>query len=105
MDFRTLSERLAEEMEASSNKDNFVNFIVGGFDPEIASMVFQGEAFTTLASESDMFDILILSGVFKSKSQAKQNWTKTDKEIEHGLCSFVVGKKKMSISVFKPCEN
>jgi hypothetical protein len=101
MDLRTPENRLAEEMEAELIKDNFINFTVGLFNHEVAEMVFNGEPFIALPDGLDIFDVLVESRAFKSKSQAKQNWTKTDKEIEHGLCSFVVGKKKLAISILR----
>ena len=106
MDLRSFEDRLAEELEAASIKDNFFNFVIAdGMTHslfELCEIVFNGEPFEIFATHLDMFDVLISTGCFKSKSQAKQNWTKTTRDIDFGIFSFVVGKKKMSITVFKP---
>jgi len=60
------------------------------------------ESYIILSSNSDMYDCLVAGGFFKSKSQAKNSWTKTDKQIEYGFHSFVVGKKQIPLHIFKP---
>ena len=104
MDLRKPEERLLEEME-SSKSDNFINFVISNNpDSELIESVFTGEKFTCLPETSDMFDVLVNAGCFKSKSQARQNWTKTDRDIDFGICSFLVGKTKLSLTIFKPID-
>jgi hypothetical protein len=58
-----------------------------------------------LTTENDMFDVLVLAGIFKSKSDAKRNWKKTGKEIPAGFSDFIgVGKLRHSIFIWNPIE-
>jgi len=110
MDLRTKTDRLKEEIESASS-ENFLNFVIADdsqkIDSDLVDEILGGEIYTVLPRTSDMYDLLVQSGSFKSKSQAKNNWTKTDRNIEEGISSFIVGKQKLSITIFKPilCEN
>lgn len=51
--------------------------------------------------EINMYDLLIIAGVFYSKSQARKNWKK-EIEIPYGYNEFILGKKKNKVCVWKP---
>jgi hypothetical protein len=50
----------------------------------------------------DMFDLLVEMKAFKSRSDARKNWTKSDQFIEDGISSFLVGKNKKPLYIWKP---
>lgn len=45
----------------------------------------------------DMFDILVLLGVYSSKARAKRRWTKTPQFIPSGFTDFYVGPHRITI--------
>jgi hypothetical protein len=106
MDLRTPEQRNAEWLQCRSNQSNFKNIVILDdfffWDQDFISEVFGREEFTLLPRNSDIFDVLVFCGCFKSKSDARKNWTKTDKEIEDGISFFNVGKKNLALSIFKP---
>lgn len=53
--------------------------------------------------QTDMFDLLVRLGAFKSKSQARKNW-QHGKDIPNGWSEFFVGKKKRHLSIWNPTE-
>jgi hypothetical protein len=54
-------------------------------------------------SKWDMFDILVCSGIFPSKGQARKNWKKTDGEIPAGFSDFAkLGKLNCRITILNP---
>lgn len=57
-------------------------------------VLFNGEDINFVPPETDMWDLLVWTGAFDSKSQARKNWTKTAKEIPPGWNEFLVGKNK-----------
>ena len=52
----------------------------------------------------DIYDLLVLSKLFKSRSEAKNNWKKTGKDIHLGFSDFEnLGKRKdIRITIFNP---
>lgn len=52
--------------------------------------------------DGDMWDALVSLGIFRNKAMAKGSWRKTDKFPDHGLSSFVV--KHRVITVWFPPE-
>jgi hypothetical protein len=52
----------------------------------------------------DMFNLLVILGAFTSRSQAKKNWTKTDRNIPAGWSEFFVGKKRRHLCTWNPTE-
>jgi hypothetical protein len=50
----------------------------------------------------DMFDLLVEMKTFKSRSDARKNWTKSDQFIEEGISSFLVGKMNKPLYIWKP---
>ena len=100
MDLRKPQNRCKEEFEASFCT-KYRNFVVSDEHLEDDLNIFGGEEFEIIPSSLDMFDVLVKTGVFKSKSQARSNWTKTDAYIEHGFSAFVAGKNRLCICVLK----
>lgn len=49
----------------------------------------------------NMWDILVMAGVFPSKSQARKNWN-GPVEIPWGFNQWTVGKQRTVISIWKP---
>lgn len=65
-------------------------------------LIFEDDVATTLPRGATMADVLVLAGVFPSKTQARKNW-KGDNEIPEGLNKFHnVGKRRITIFVHKP---
>lgn len=50
----------------------------------------------------DMFDLLVICGAFTSKGQARKNWRHTGQDIPKGFNEFVVGKKRVPLTVWNP---
>ena len=106
MDLRTQSEQLKEALEVKSNINEGHNFIIRSqnstldFD-DLIPQIF-GDT-TTIAEKFnvDMFDILVEIGAFKSKSDAKNNWKKSDKNIDDGCSAWIVGKKRIPLFIWK----
>lgn len=58
---------------------------------------------TYIESHQDMFDILVDTGLFKSRSEARKNWTKTTKEIPQGFTLLEkLGKRHLTIAIWVP---
>lgn len=54
--------------------------------------------------KTDMFELLVRLGAFKSKGQARKSWDKSGKEIPEGWSEFFVGKKKRHLCIWNPAE-
>ena len=53
--------------------------------------------------DKDMFDLLIILGVFKSRGQARQNWKKTGREIPTGWSQFTgLGRFRKELCIWNP---
>lgn len=50
----------------------------------------------------DMFDLLVVLGVFPSKGQARKNWKATGKDFPPGFNHFVIGKMKHKVWIWNP---
>ena len=51
----------------------------------------------------DMYDILLLAGLFKTRSHAKRDWKRTGKEVPDGFSDFTrIGKKLGKLTIWKP---
>jgi len=80
------------------------NFIVkNGFELEgDKELFFQGEPVEFIPNEWKMADLLVHVGVFKSKSQARQNWRKTGEAIPDGFTDLKkIGKLNNRITILK----
>lgn len=79
------------------------NFIIanGLEEPMDAALFFAPEAVETIGADSDMYDVLVLAGVFRSRSEARKNWNGT-RMFPLGFETFVVGKKKQMIATLRP---
>jgi len=60
------------------------------------------EEVITVEPTTDMYDLLVMLMAFKSKSDARRNWTKTGKEIPSGWSAFDVGKFHNELSIWNP---
>ena len=114
MDLRTLENRLNEEYSASfqclNGNPGFSFVIIPEFldsnrateiQPilDIIPEIMNNESFVQL-NKADIYDILVEMKVFKSKSDARKNWKKSD-SIEDGLSTFLVGGKKIPLFIYK----
>jgi hypothetical protein len=68
--------------------------------------IFGSEDVVFTDSDTDIFDLLVLIGSFKSKTQAKKNWN-GPKEIPYGFSEFCIGKIKRHLTIWNTveCEN
>ena len=67
-------------------------------DRDLWKTLFDGKP--TPVKDVDMYDLLVISGIFKSRSQAKKNWIRTGKEIPEGWSYFEkIGKLNNSLTV------
>lgn len=65
--------------------------------------LFGDEPVEFIPPSTTMFDILVVSGIFPSKSQARKNWTRTGETIPDGFSSFErIGKLKHRIHIWNP---
>ena len=56
-----------------------------------------------LPNDWDMFDILVETGLFRSKSEARKNWKRTGKDIPEGFTDLEnLGKLNHRITIFNP---
>ena len=69
---------------------------------DLETVLFAGEPTQHINEPFDMFDLLVLAGIFTSKKQARKNWTMTGQEIPLGFNQFTVGKKRKDIWIWKP---
>jgi len=81
------------------------NFIItnGNNDPRDKQLFFGDEDVTLLPNDTDMFDLLVRIGIFKSKTQARKNWTKTGRDIPDGFFDLQkISKQWHRITTLKP---
>lgn len=81
-----------------------VNVIIkNGNERESDSRLFPpDENIYTLPAETDMLEVLVLAGVWSSKSQARKNWG-GDKFIHAGWTDITLGKKnRVRICIWNP---
>lgn len=104
MDLRTTEQTMSEELLASRmTLDGNLGFsfaIGSNLDLDLTGEIFAGEPFL-VKEHADMFDLLVEIGAFKSKSDARKNWKKSDQNIEDGLSTFLVGSKKIPLFIWK----
>ncbi len=93
----------------SSNVNEEHNFIVRNEyfqgDTDI-NIWFKGESFKILDDSMDMWDVLVLAGIFTSRGQAKKDkrWGQ-QRAIPDGYTELLeVGKKRVNIFVVKPMK-
>jgi len=58
-----------------------------------------------ITPDKDMYDILVMTNIFKSKGDARKNWTKTGKEIPWGFSYFRVGKLRHTICILNTLKD
>jgi hypothetical protein len=64
---------------------------------------FGEEPVVEIPSTNDMYDVLVLCGIFPSKSQARKNWKTTGKDIPPGWTElYSIGKMKVGIFIWNP---
>lgn len=84
-----------------------LNFFIGDSnDKNIAfakKVVFEEDEIVILNEDSNMWDILVQIGVFKSKGQARKNWKKGT-SIPFGFTELLLGKKKNKACIWKPIK-
>jgi len=56
--------------------------------PTDAKLFFGDEPVEYIEDGLDMYDVLVLAGIFSSKGQARKNWTRTDANIPKGFSDF-----------------
>lgn len=58
-----------------------------------------------ISPDKDMYDILVLAGIFPSKGQAKKNWARTGAEIPKGFTDLTnIGKLRHRITILNPIK-
>jgi hypothetical protein len=87
-----------------------LNFVVKNefFDNEkdLLPHLFGDEAVIEVPTTTDMFDLLVLLGAFVSKSEARKNWKKSDREIPLGFNEFAgIGKARRALCVWNPVNS
>jgi hypothetical protein len=56
-----------------------------------------------LVSRVDMYDLLVRGGYFKSKGDARKNWTRTGRDIPNGYTEYRdIGKFHNQLFIFNP---
>ena len=111
MDLRTSEQWHQENFECSLNTTPAFEFLILPENPDEWWWKFINECTsnfwfgtpTHMPNNTDMFDLLVATGTFKSKGDAKKNWTKSDKEIPDGHSMWLIGKKKIPLIIYKAC--
>ena len=68
--------------------------------------LFDGESFIPVTTGADMFDILVMAGLFRSKSEARKNWKRTGKDVPEGFTDIErIGKLKHRLTIWNPKED
>lgn len=75
--------------------------------PNLFGEEFEGQVRTDpiifVSKEADMYDILLLTGIFTTRSNAKRDWKRTGKEIPKGFSYFQkIGKRNARLVIWKP---
>lgn len=81
-----------------------VNVIIdnGLWNEKDIQLFFQGQDVDILPESTTMFDILIQYGFFKSRSDVRKNWNKTDMEVPDGFTDLEnIGKLNRRITILK----
>ena len=72
-------------------------------DFDFYSKLFGNNRWTELPANKDMYDILVMLKLFKSKSQAKKNWKRSGKDIPKGFSHFRgIGKFNSEFCILNP---
>jgi hypothetical protein len=67
--------------------------------------LFGDEGLEVVNPLKDMYDLLVMLGVFSSKSEARKNWIRTGKEIPPGYNEFKnIGKQKKALYIWNPMK-
>jgi len=78
------------------------------FTPQEMDLIhhlFGDEPVVFLDEKADMYDCLIMLGVFPSKGEARKNWKRTGKEITPGYNEFRgIGKSKKALFIWNPVD-
>lgn len=81
------------------------NFVIdnGNVDEQLVDALFNSEDTMLLPDTNDMFDILVMTGMFRSKSEARKNWKRTGKDIPEGFTDLErIGKLKHRLTIWNP---
>ena len=72
---------------------------------DLIETLFDGEGFIPVTTGADMFDILVMTGLFRSKSEARKNWKRTGRDIPNGFTDIDrIGKLKNRITIWNPVK-
>uniref|UniRef100_A0A6M3IKU5 Uncharacterized protein n=1 Tax=viral metagenome TaxID=1070528 RepID=A0A6M3IKU5_9ZZZZ len=73
-------------------------------EKDLIPHLFCNEVYEIL-EDIDMYDILVIAGIFKSKGDARKNWKRTKKEISKGYSEYKdIGKLHNQIFIFNPIK-
>jgi hypothetical protein len=65
----------------------------------------ENERVQIVPSTFDMFDILVDTGLFRSKSEARKNWKRTGQDVPVGFTDLErIGKLKNRITIWNPVK-
>ena len=80
------------------------NFIIeNGFTQPGDQGLFGSEHVELVGANLDMFDLLVMAKLFTSKSEARNNWKKTGKDIPWGWTHIDdIGKAHSEIAILRP---
>lgn len=78
------------------------NVQIGHLEPDLRAAIF-GPCEIVERDNADMLDVLVLTGVFSSRGQARKNWRRTF-EIQAGSSLHVIGKKKLRVFIHRAME-
>jgi hypothetical protein len=76
-------------------KSNDIELFFGEEESSIANL-------QKMTANTTIWDVLVIAGIFPSKSQARKDARFSDGNIAEGVTDFVIGKKKTRIFIFKP---
>ena len=70
---------------------------------DLVDTLFDGEDVQIISSVFDMFDILVITELFRSKSEARKNWKRTEKDIPEGFTDIKnIGKLHHRLTIWNP---
>jgi hypothetical protein len=98
---------MIKERENKMSMGKEFNFVIdnGNVNEHLVDAMFDGEDVDLLPNTTDMFDILVMTGMFRSKSEARKNWKRTGKEIPEGFTDIEnIGKLHKRLTIWNPIK-
>ena len=88
---------VGQEFNFVIDNENFKEDLI-----DLIDTLFDGDD-VHIIKQLDMFDILVMTGLFRSKSEARKNWKRTGKDIPEGFTDIKnIGKLHHRLTIWNP---